>query len=139
MSFVLDNSVALSWCFEDEQTPALMALLDRVADEGGIAPVLWPLEAVNGLIAAERRGRLDAGKRQELSDFLRRLPVTLDTGSGERAWADTAVLAVRHRLSAYDAAYLELALRRKLPLATLDRDLRRAATVLGVELLGLVD
>lgn len=59
MSCVLDNSVALAWCFEDEQTPAVMALLDRIAETGAVAPQLWPIEALNGLLTAERRGRID--------------------------------------------------------------------------------
>ena len=63
MSFVLDNSVALAWCFEDEQTPPIMALLDRVVATGAMAPLLWPLEALNGLLVAERRRRLNAADR----------------------------------------------------------------------------
>ena len=66
MSFVVDNSVALAWCFEDEQTRGIMALLDRVADTGAVAPQLWPIEALNGLLTAERRGRIDPEVRQRL-------------------------------------------------------------------------
>lgn len=135
MSFVLDNSVALAWCFEDEQTPAVMALLDRLTETGAVAPLLWPLEALNGLLAAERRRRLDAARRAELAGFLRELPISLDPGTAERAWDATVGLAERHRLSVYDAAYLELAQRRKLPLASLDRDLVAAALAAGVEVL----
>ena len=67
MSFVLDNSVALNWCFEDERIPATTALLERVGEVGAAAPRLWPLEALNGLLVAERRGRLDASRRQRLA------------------------------------------------------------------------
>ena len=137
MSFVLDNSVALAWCFEEEQTPAVMALLDRVAEHGAVAPLLWPLEALNGLLVAERRQRLDAARRARLTGFLRALPVVLDSETAERAWAASAALAERFRLSVYDACYLELAQRRRLPLATLDRPLRDAAASLGIEALGL--
>lgn len=136
MSFVLDNSVALAWCFEDEQTPAVLALLDRVAETGATAPLLWPLEALNGLFAAERRRRLDAAKRVTLAAFLRELPVRLDRETADQAWEDTARLAERFRLTVYDASYLELAQRRSLPLATLDKDLRKAAMAAGVEVLG---
>lgn len=137
MSFVLDNSVALAWCFEDEQTPAVMELLDRVVETGALAPLLWPLEALSGLLAAERRRRLDSAKRAALAAFLRDLPVTLDGDTAERAWDTTAGLAERFNLTVYDAAYLELARRRHLPLASLDRDLRGAAEAAGVDLLGV--
>jgi predicted nucleic acid-binding protein len=136
LSFVLDNSVALAWCFEDQQTPAVMDLLDRVTETGASAPLLWPLEALNALLAAERRRRLDAAQRAALAGFLRDLPITLDPDTADRGWEATVRLAERHRLSVYDAAYLELAERRRLPLATRDEALRRAADALGVEVLG---
>ena len=136
MTFVLDNSVALTWCFEDERTPATEALLIRVTDEGAFAPVLWPLEAVNGLLAAERRGRLHARRRERLVRFLHALPITIDTATANRAWDETMRLANWSGLTAYDAAYLELALRLNLPLASLDRQLRSAATRHRVDLLG---
>lgn len=137
MSFVLDNSVALAWCFEDEQTPAVMDLLDRVTETGASAPLLWPMEALNGLLVAERRRRVDAATRTQLATFLRELPIALDPDTADRAWEATAQLAERFRLSVYDAAYLELAQRRRLPLASLDRDLRDAAAATGVDLLGV--
>ena len=135
MSFVLDTSVALAWCFEDEQTPAIMAVLDRVADEGAVAPQLWPVEALNGLLTAERRGRITAATRQRLAGFLQDLPITLDDEMTTRLWTAVASLAARHRLTAYDAVYLELALRLRLPLATADRALLAAAAEADVELL----
>lgn len=137
MSFVVDNSVALAWCFEDEHTLPVMELLDRVAESGAYAPSLWPLEAMNGLLMAERKKRLDARRRHRLAGFLRALPVTLDTETPDQAWTATLKLAERHRLSVYDAAYLELAQRRKLPLATLDRDLVKACRALGLAVLGI--
>ena len=135
MSFVLDNSVALSWCFEDEQTPSVMALLDRVVETGAMAPLLWPLEALNGLLVAERRRRLTAAQRAELAGLLRALPITLDDDTAEKSWEDTLRLAERFTLSVYDATYLELAQRRRLPLASKDRALRSAAAALGVVVL----
>jgi predicted nucleic acid-binding protein len=135
LSFVLDNSVALAWCFADEQTPELMALLDRVVEAGAVAPALWSLEAQNGLLMAERRRRLDAAARAELAQLLRDLPISLDTETAEQAWSATARLAERYALSVYDAAYLELAQRRQLPLATTDRALRSAAAASNVPLL----
>ncbi|WP_372616902.1 type II toxin-antitoxin system VapC family toxin [Falsiroseomonas sp.] len=135
MSFVIDNSVALAWCFADEQAPELMALLDRVAEAGAVAPGLWPLEAQNGLLMAERRQRVDAAQRAELARLLRELPIALDAETAEQAWTDTIRLAERFGLSVYDASYLELAQRRRLPLATTDRALRSAAAAAGVPLL----
>lgn len=136
MSFVIDNSVALAWCFEDEHTDAVMAVLDNVVETGAVAPLIWPLEALNGLIMAERRSRIDASKRALLISFLRQLPIALDDETAYQTWDATSRLAERYRLTAYDAAYLELAVRRKLPLASLDRDLRRAGLAIGIELLG---
>lgn len=135
MSFVLDNSVALTWCFEDERSPATMALLEQIGELGAVAPMLWPLEALNGLLVAERRGGLDAAQRHTLTGFLSALPIKLDDETASQAWTATADLAERFNLSSYDAAYLELAQRRNLPLASLDRDLRAAATALGLVVL----
>jgi predicted nucleic acid-binding protein len=135
VSFVLDNSVALAWCFEDEQTPAIMALLDRVVATGAMAPLLWPLEALNGLLVAERRRRLEPAKRAELAGLLRALPIMLDDETADKSWEDTLRLAERFTLSVYDATYLELAQRRRLPLASMDRALRNATAALGVEVL----
>ena len=137
MSLVLDNSVALAWCFEDEQTPAVMDLLDRVAETGAVTTLLWSLEALNGLLAAERRRRLDSDRRATLIAFLRELPISLDGHTAEQAWSTIAALAERRRLTLYDAAYLELAQRRHLPLATLDRGLAAAAGAEGVAVLGM--
>lgn len=136
MSFVLDNSVALTWCFEDERTAITTALLEQVAETGAWAPMIWPLEALNGLLVAERRGRLDAPRRRRLAGFLHALPIKLDNETAARAWTEAVHLAERFALSSYDAAYLELARRHRLPLASLDEDLRNAAVALGIAVLG---
>ncbi len=135
MSLVLDNTVALAWCFEDEQNPAIMALLDRVVERGAVAPQLWPIEALNGLLTAQRRGRIDAEARAQMSSLLADLPIVLDDQTAGQLWTATARLAEQHQLSAYDATYLELAKRLNLPLATNDRALITAARVEGVALL----
>lgn len=137
MTFVVDNSVALAWCFEDEQTVEIMALLDRVVETGAFAPQLWPIEALNGLLTAERRGRIDAATRRRLADLLRQLPISLDADTAAQTWTATAQLAEQHRLTAYGAAYLELALREGLPLATTDEALVAAAERLGVALIAV--
>jgi predicted nucleic acid-binding protein len=110
--------------------------LEQVGESGALAPGLWPLEALNGLLVAERRGRLDPSKRQRLAGFLRALPISLDDETASQAWTATMGLAERFALSAYDAAYLELAQRHSLPLATLDGSLRGAAIQLGLTVLG---
>jgi predicted nucleic acid-binding protein len=136
VSFVVDSSVALSWCFEDERTPATKALLEQVGESGALAPQHWPLEVLNGLMMAERRQRIEAGRRRQLADFLRDLPITLDPETTAQLWGATQGLAERFRLTAYDAAYLELAQRKRLALASLDNPLCKAATALGVPVLG---
>ena len=136
MTFVLDTSVALAWCFKDEQTPTVMAVLDRLVEGGGMAPLLWPLEAMNGLFSAERRRRISGAERISFGSFLRDLPVTLDLDTAEHVWEATAALAERFGLTIYDATYLELCVRRRLPLATLDGALRNGAKAMKIELLG---
>lgn len=134
---VVDSSVTLTWCFEDEQTAASLALLEQVVEHGAVAPTVWPLEVLNALVMAERRKRVDAAQRQRLTSFLRDLPIALDAETAAQAWSATVQLAERHRLTVYDAAYLELAQRRGLPLASLDNELRAAAEAVGVALVEL--
>ena len=136
MSLVVDPSLALRWYFEDERTPAADALLDRVADQGATVPGLWRLEIVNGLRTAIRRKRIDMVFRDRAIAQLARLPITVDPDTDHYAWTTTLQLADRFGLTPYDAAYLELAQRRTLPLATLDESLRAAAPAVGVQLLG---
>ena len=137
MSLVLDASFALSWYFQDERTPVSDALLDRVADQGATVPGLWRLEIANGLRTAIRRNRIDQGFRDRAIAQLARLPITVDPDTDRYAWTTTLQLADRFVLTPYDAAYVELAQRLVLPLATLDDPLRAAATALGVALLGM--
>ncbi len=136
MSLVLDSSVTLAWYFEDERTPATTALLRQVAVTGAIVPRLWRLEVANGLLVATRRGRIDPTYRETSLAELAMLPIDLDEDTDVYAWTTTLRLADIFRLTVYDAAYLELAQRRSLPLASLDRDLRDAANGLGIALLG---
>jgi predicted nucleic acid-binding protein len=127
VTFVVDSSVALSWCFEDERTPATKARLEQVGERGALAPQHWPLEVLNGLTMAERRQRIDTKKRQRLANFLRDLPVSLDPETTSHVWHAAQRLAERFRLTIYDAVYLELARRQHRPQASLDQDLRSAA------------
>ena len=122
--------------FRGRAHPRNYSLAGATGESGALAPGLWPLEVLNGLLVAERRGRLNASRRNRLAGFLRALPISLDDETASQVWTATAGLAERFALSAYDAAYLELAQRHSLPLATLDRDLRTAATALGLTVLG---
>jgi predicted nucleic acid-binding protein len=135
-AYVLDASIALGWCFADEATPATDALLDRLADEEAVAPALWRIEVANALAMAERRGRLSVAGLTRSVGLLQRLAVAIDLEGSERAFRELLDLARSERLTAYDAAYLELALRLGLPLASKDARLRTAAAGLGLTVLG---
>ena len=134
-ALVLDCSATLPWIFRDEATKATERLLDALA-AGAEAwiPALWHLELGNVLLAAQKRGRIDQAGIEGFLSKLEAYRITLDDETMTRAWNKTLDLAVQHQLSTYDAAYLELALRRNLPLATLDEALMVAATASGVAL-----
>ena len=136
MSFVVDSSAALAWVYSEETTEAISEVLARLTDRGAWVPALWRLEVANVLEMNVRRGRHDAAFRDAALADLAVLPISIDAETDRQAWAATLRLAARHRLTVYDAAYLELAQRRGLPLATLDKELRDAATAEGVILLG---
>jgi predicted nucleic acid-binding protein len=136
VSLVLDPSMALSWYFEDECSPAADARLERVAEDGAVVPSLWRLEIANGLQIALRRGRINRAFRDRTLAELARMPITVDPDTDSDAWTSTLQLADRFQLAVYDAAYLELAQRRCLPLATLDKPLRAAAGMLEITLFG---
>jgi len=136
MSLVLDASATLAWLFGDETTPEIRAVFDKVAEHGAHVPNLWHLEIANSLTMAARRGRIDLEFRQAALADLALLDIAIDVHTGARSWHDTIAFADRHRLTLYDAAYLELAGRLCLPLATLDTALRKAARDQRVPLLG---
>ena len=135
MSFVLDCSVTMAWCFEDERTAATDTLLDKLVAEGAEAPSIWPLEVSNVLIGASRRNRISPAEANVAAQRIAALPVLIDLEGSRRAWDSLLQLAVRYGLTSYDTCYLELALRKALPLATLDKALQRAATEAGVVVL----
>ena len=134
MSFVLDCSVTMAWCFEDERTAATEALLARVVEAGAIAPFLWPLEVANVLLSASRRKRIPPEAVNQVAQRIAALPVVIDKDGAELVWGSTLQLAERYALTSYDACYLELALRKSMPLATLDAALRKAALAASVAL-----
>jgi predicted nucleic acid-binding protein len=133
--FVLDSSIALSWCFEDEASAGSDALFERVRDDGAVVPGLWHLELGNVLLQAEKRGRISPADVATRLDLIAELPISVDPETGSRAWREVLTLARAQGLTTYDAAYLELAARRGLPLATKDQQLAAAATRLSVVVL----
>jgi predicted nucleic acid-binding protein len=135
VSFVIDVSAALAWCFDDEATAAIHALLDRFEDEHAEVPSLWHLELANALASSERNRRITPARLSEFIALIRGLPIVIDEQTPNVALDTVLDLARRERLSTYDASYLELAMRRGVPLATKDKDLARAAQRAGVQLL----
>ena len=135
MSFVLDVSLACAWCFADEATPEAWALLEQLPQSPAVVPALWLWEVGNVLVQAERRQRISAAASREFLTLLETLPIDIEPAAVGVVWHDTLAIARSQQLTAYDAAYLELAMRRGLALATRDRDLMRAAEAVGVALL----
>ena len=127
--WVIDASVTMPWFFADEATPFTEGLLDSLGTRALWAPTLWVLECTNVLQSAQRRRRIDAHRRAQIASELSALPVRLDQEMADFVSLDR--LAAAHGLSAYDAAYLELALRRSLVLVSLDARLIAAAGALG--------
>lgn len=136
MSLVLDSSATLAWVYAEEAGEAVRRVFDRVSEGGAWVPALWRLEIANVLEMGVRRGRHDTAFRDATLADLALLPISVDPETDRQAWGVTLRLAEGHRLTLYDAAYLELAQRRGLPLATLDGELRTAAAAEGVVVLG---
>lgn len=132
MNFVVDASVALSWCFEDEGDDYTVVVLEELRSSEAVAASLWPLEVTNGLLTAERRGRIKLTHARRFARLLLSLPIVIDPVARSAAFEAVYLMARNHGLTSYDAAYLELAVRLGVPLATLDGPLRRAAAREGV-------
>ena len=130
--FVLDGSLALAWYFKDEADPYADAVAARLPTARAAVPLIWPLEVANAVLMGERRQRSTEAQAAQWLTYLGCLPIAVDDQTSDRAWGEVLSLARAHGLSAYDAAYLELALRRGLPLATLDDRLKAAASAVGV-------
>ena len=130
---VLDASAALAWAYSDE-TGWPDQVMEAVGVGSAVVPCHWILEVTNSLLIGERRGRIDAEQHSEILARVKVLPIQTDPLAAAVGWQFIPALAKRHRLTTYDAAYLELALRLGTPLATLDQDLARAARKAGVPL-----
>ncbi|MBI2191167.1 MAG: type II toxin-antitoxin system VapC family toxin [Planctomycetes bacterium] len=133
-AFVLDGSVAVAWFFEDEADAYAEAIENSLLAASAVVPSLWRLEVANALLVGERRKRTTEAKVTAMLALLESLPITIDDETGARAWRESLHLARVHDLSVYDAAYLELALRRSLPIATMDAMLKSGAVAAGVPL-----
>jgi predicted nucleic acid-binding protein len=137
MSLVLDSSIALAFAYSDETSDAVKQVFDLLSQNGAWVPSLWRLEVANVLEMGVRRKRHDKNFRDAALADLGQMPIQVDPDTDRQAWRETLLLAERYQLTLYDAAYLELALRRNLPLATLDEDLRHAAGAEKVRLLAV--
>jgi predicted nucleic acid-binding protein len=135
--FVLDASVTAAWCFADETTAYTEAVLEMLAAGDALAPAIWPFEVANVLAMAERRKRITLAKTTNFLQLLAGFAISLDAASAAQTFDKVLSLAREQGLSTYDAAYLELAIREGLPLATLDTDLKKAARTVGVKLAGV--
>jgi predicted nucleic acid-binding protein len=132
MDLVLDCSIALAWCFDDEATAATDELLDGLVNKTAAVPSLWHLELANALVLSERKRRISKAQTLEFISLIEGLPIVVDLETVSRALGAVLHLARAEKLTSYDATYLELAMRLGVPLASLDRDLLRAAKRLGV-------
>jgi predicted nucleic acid-binding protein len=136
LTFVVDASITMSWCFKDESSELAGLVLERLSVDDAIAPAIWPYEIANSLLTAERRGRVSEAEVPQLAGFIRALPISVDSAD-PRADMETLISLGRVRsLSVYDASYLHLAIRSGLPLATADGKLRAACKRIGIQLVG---
>ncbi len=134
-SFVLDNSVAMRWCFEDTTNAYAEAILEQLEKgDAAFVPVLWRYEVVAVLAKAQKHKSLTADQAADFLESLTSFSLPVDYTGVEKILQDVHGIAVQYGLTGYDAAYLELALRKNLPLATLDEALQKAALQAGVEL-----
>ncbi len=133
--FVIDNTVVMAWCFQDEANPYADAVLEQLTTSGVTVPASWPLEVGNILLAAERNNRLSEADITRLVALLKKLPLTVEQDTPLRAMGEILMLAREHRLSTFEASYLDLAMRGSMALATLNQNLRYAATKCRVPIL----
>ncbi len=133
--FVIDNSIVMSWCFQDEANHYADAVLDSLKEATALVPSIWPLEVINVLLVAERRLRISEADSVRFTTLLSQLPIGVEYESPEQLMKDVLALARIKKLSSYDASYLNLAMRKGIPLATLDNRLKRAAKAADVKIL----
>jgi predicted nucleic acid-binding protein len=134
-SFVVDNSVVMSWCFQDQANDYADAILGRLVDAAAYVPSIWPPDVVNVLLAAEHRGYIGEADSVRFINLLSQLPILVQQEGPEKGMKDLLALARTHDLSSYDASYLDLAMKKGLPLATLDKKLKQAAKAVKLRML----
>lgn len=134
-NFVIDNSVVMTWCFKDEISQYADNILDKLEDSTGFVPSIWPLEVCNVLLVAERKKRIGEAGTARFIALLTELPIKVEQEPSERMFKEIFALARKHKLSSYDASYLDLAMRKGLPIATLDKNLLAAAKRSKVQVL----
>lgn len=132
--FVLDCSITMAWCFEDESNEYTDSILENLKDTTAIVPTIWPLEVANVLLLSKKNKRITEVQSASFIDALSALPIVIDQSTTSRAMHSTFVLAAQSDLTVYDAAYLELAIREEIPLLTLDKGLIKAAKKLHIPL-----
>ena len=132
MNFILDTSVTLAWCFADEATPTTDHLLERLSSEKAFVPSIWSLEVSNVLLMAEKKKRIQYADIIQFVTLLQTLPIEIDDVANEKCFHEILGLAYTQKLTTYDTTYLELAMRKGLPLASRDKDLCAAAKKLGI-------
>ena len=135
MSFVLDTSVTMTWCYEEEKTAYSDAVLDQLRGTEAHVPAIWPLEVSNALLVGERRNRISLVQTLRFLTLIETFPIRFDENGVHQALGPVLVLGREHNLTSYDASYLELAIRLGLPIASQDVRLREAATRVGVLLI----
>ena len=135
MAFVLDCSVTLSWLLPDDRGTATDALADELERTTAVVPAIWPYEVANALLVAQRRTRIGDDDLLRVRRALAALPIEVEAVASDNVLSAVSDLGRRLEITSYDAAYVELAARRRLPLATLDARLRKACAVLKVEVL----
>ncbi len=134
--FVVDNSVVMSWCFKDETNRYADSVLDKLTDASAVVPSIWPLEVVNVLLVAERQKRLSESDSARFLTLLSQLPIVVEYERPDMMMKELLALARVNDLSSYDASYLDLAMRKGIPIATLDNKLTKAARRIDVPILG---
>ena len=133
--FVVDNSVVMSWCFKDETNKYADTVLDRLTESAAVVPSIWPLEVVNVLLVAERQKRLSESDSIRFITLLSQLPIIVEYERPEKIMRELLALARAYNLSSYDTSYLDLAMRKGFPIATLDNKLIEAARRIDVQIL----
>ncbi len=133
--FVIDNSVVMAWCFKDEANKYADAILDRLSEATAFVPSIWPLEVINVLLVAERRKRINEADSVRFTTLLSYLPIVVEYERAEQIMKDLLPLARINSLSSYDASYLDLAMRKGVAMATLDKRLIEAAKAVDVKIL----